>query len=336
MKNSKFTSREEKIKAVQAFKNGESVITLARIYQQERQTIYNWIKKFEKDPELTRVNGSGRKPKISQIDTKKLIKILMQPASKYGFETDLWNTTRIKILLKKEFRLEVSKMAVWRTLTAFKFSYKKVQKVYLEVDRKKQKAEIDKLVIDITEIVNKNKAILYFEDEANIQLSPVMGKTWAPRSEKVYHKVTSNRGSVAAISAISNDGRLLFNLFDKSKRFKAEDIINFLNEILKHHPNRHIVVVMDRAPCHTSKKVKSFTAEKKRLHVLYLPSRSPEFNPDEQVWGYLKNHCLKSHQETTIQGLKKLANKKLKLLAKDKRKLIGIFKGCENYSLYLK
>ena len=46
MKKSKYVSKEEKIKAVEAFYNGDTVITLARIYKQERQTIYNWIKKL--------------------------------------------------------------------------------------------------------------------------------------------------------------------------------------------------------------------------------------------------------------------------------------------------
>lgn len=279
------------------FFQGKIIITIARIYKQTRQTIYNWISAYEKNNSLERKAGSGRHSKISEANEKKLLNCLKKPASNFGFETDLWNTSRIQILLKKEFKVTASKMSIWRTLTAYEYSYKKVQKEYLEVDRSKQKVWAMDTVVKINKLVKKHRAILYFEDESNIQLSPTMGKTWAPIGKKVYHKVTSNRGSISAISALSNDGRLIFNLFDNGKRFNSDDIINFLQKMLAYHPRRHLVVVMDQARCHTSKKVKNFVEKSKRLHIFYLPPRSPEFNPDEQVWGHLKNHDLKSHKK---------------------------------------
>ena len=187
----------------------------------------------------------------------------------------------------------------------------------------------------IKRTVKKYRAILYFEDESNIALSPVMGKSWGPIGEKIVHKATGNRGSIAAISAISVDGRLIFNLFSGGKRFKSGDIIEFLRNMLAHHKTRHLVVVMDRASPHISKMTKAFIAKNKRLHVFHLPPRSPEFNPDEQVWAHLKNHDLKSHQETNLKGLKKLTRRKLLRLSRDQKKLLGIFKRCENASFYL-
>ena len=115
-----------------------------------------------------------------------------------------------------------------------------------------------------------------------------MGKSWGPVGETLSHKITGKRGSIAAISSISNDGKLIFNLFDNGKRFNSEDIVNFLEQMLKYHPRRHIVVVMDNAPCHKSNKTLDFIDSQKRLHVFFLPPRSPKLNPDEQVWGYLR------------------------------------------------
>ena len=61
---------------------------------------------------------------------------------------------------------------------------------------------------------------------------------------------------------------------------RANDLIRVT---LSNHKRRHLVVVMDQAPCHTSKMVKKFIESKKRLHVFFLPPKSPEYNPDEQV-----------------------------------------------------
>ena len=217
----------------------------------------------------------------------------------------------------------------------FEQSFKKVQKQYYETDVKAQEKWKEDVLVKIKNLIKKHRSILYFADESCIQLSPVMGKSWGPVGEKIIHKVTGNRGSISAISAISNDGRLIFNVFDGGKRFNSNDIINFLANMLKHHSRRHLVVVMDRATCHLSKKTKSFIKSQKKLHVFYLPARSPQLNPDEQVWAHLKNHELKSHQETTLKGLKKLTKKKLKNMSLDPKKIHGIFKRCDNSKLYL-
>ena len=175
--------------------------------------------------------------------------------------------------------------------------------------------------------MTRYNAILYFEDESCIQLSPVVAKTWGPIGEKIVRKRTGNRGSVSAISAISSRGSLIFNVYEGGKRFNSDDIVKFLKEMLKHHPRRHLVVIMDQAPCHKSKKVKLYTASQKRLHVFYLPPRSPGYNPDEKVWNHLKNQELKAHMERDIKGLKRLTNRKLKKMSLDEKLLKWIFLG---------
>jgi DDE superfamily endonuclease len=87
--------------------------------------------------------------------------------------------------------------------------------------------------------------------------------------ETLKRETVSDRGSVSAISAFSSSGQLLFNVHDGSKRFNSADIIKFLEDILKHHARRHLVVVMDQAKCHTAKKVKQFIDSQKRLNVFY-------------------------------------------------------------------
>ena len=103
-----------------------------------------------------------------------------------------------------------------------------------------------------------------------------MGVWWTPQV-----KCTGQRGSIATSSAISKSGHLVFNL--KRGRVNSYDVIDFLKQMLKQHRNRHLVVVMDRALTHHSKKVREFISSKKSLHVFYLPPRSPELNPDEKV-----------------------------------------------------
>ncbi|MGR3316892.1 MAG: transposase, partial [Candidatus Anammoxibacter sp.] len=88
------------------------------------------------------------------------------------------------------------------------------------------------------------------------------------------------------------------------KRIASDEIIEFLMQMLKHHKRRHLVVVMDKATPHTSKKTQAFIESRKRLHVFYLPSYSPDWNPDEKVWNHLKYQELKGHHAKTNEELK--------------------------------
>ena len=104
--------------------------------------------------------------------------------------------------------------------------------------------------------------------------------------------------------------------------------------MLNHHPRRHLVIVMDQAPCHTSKKTKKYIESKKRLHVFYLPPYSADLNPDEKVWNHLKNIELRDHQKQDSRELKKLVRKKLMKMSKSEDTIYGIFNRCTHSHLY--
>lgn len=316
----------EKIRAVKNYLAGEPVPTIARNIGRHRITIYKWVRIYKERKsfdDLKERARSGRPAKVEKKIINKIEKDLEKPASKFGFETDLWTCTRVHRQLAKKYKIKISRGHVWKILKDAGFSYQKPERRYYESDPKAQEEWIKKYLPKIKRVSREHRAILYFEDEASISLTPVMGKTWAKKGKTPLVKSTARRGNLSALSAISKSGYLLFNL--KRGRVNSDDVIAFLQQMLNHHKRRHLVVVMDRAPTHTSKKVKSFIKSQKRLHVFYLPPRSPELNPDEKVWNHLKNHELKGHQETNLAGLEKLSKKKLKKVSLDKNKVKGIF-----------
>lgn len=72
------------------------------------------------------------------------------------------------------------------------------------------RARLAKDVPIIRETVIKHRAILYFQDESNVSLTAFLGKTWAPCGKTPRSRVTGKRGSIAALSALSRRGHLLF------------------------------------------------------------------------------------------------------------------------------
>ena len=128
------------------------------------------------------------------------------------------------------------------------------------------------------------------------------------------------------MSAITGRGGLIFRLHEK--RITSVEIVDFLSQMLRHHPRRHLVVVMDQAPPHVSHKTMAFIETQRRMHVFHLPTYSPDWNPDEKVWNHLKHQELKGHQARTKDELRDLTEAKLVAMSQDPELLQGIFFRC--------
>lgn len=315
-------------RAVRAVQDGMSRQAVAAAYGVERTTLYRWMQKYEVDGEsgLERKAGSGRRRKLEELGEDELRALVLNGAQYFGYETDLWTVGRLRRVITEEFSIVLSKNTVWRRLRDAGLTYQKPEREYYEIDEEARKKWLQYEVPKIRRCVNKHRGILYFQDESNVSLTAFLGKTWAPCGETPKARVTGKRAGIAANSAISRSGRLLFRLLEK--RIASKEVIEFLGQMLKHHPRRHLVVVMDQAPPHTSKKTRAWIASQPRLHVFHLPKYSPDWNPDEKVWNHLKHQELASHQAKTKAELKELTRRKLQSMAKRPQLLRGLFFRC--------
>ena len=319
---------EMRRRAVDAFLDGMTKSDVAVAYGVDRKTVTRWVTRFEEGgyDTLGRRAGSGRPRKLEELTEDELLKIVLAGAGSFGFESDLWTVGRLRRVIADEFRIQVSKNTIWRRLRDAGLTYQKPEREYYEIDESVRKKWLQYEVPKIRRAVRKHRGILYFQDESNISLTAFLGKTWAPCGQTPKATVTGKRAGVAATSAISRTGQLLFRLLDK--RIASKEVIEFLGQMLRHHERRHLIVVMDRAPPHTSKKTKAWIDSQPRLHVFHLPAYSPDWNPDEKVWNYLKHTELASHQAKNKTELKQLARRKLQSMARRPALMRGIFFRC--------
>ena len=324
-KNSTF---EMRVRAVRAVLRGRSMADVADAYETDRSTVCRWVKRFQEGGEegLERRPTSGRPRTLEDLTENELRKIVLQPASNFGYESDLWTVGRLHAVIEEKYQICVSNDTIWRRLREAGLTYQKPERQYYELDEESRQDWLRTEVPKIRKTVEKYRAILYFQDEANVSLTAFLGKTWSPCGQTPKAKVTGKRGGVAAMSAVSRQGNLLFRLHNK--RIASPEVIDFLKQMLTHHNQRHLVVVMDQAPPHTSKKTKSYIDSQERLHVFHLPKYSPDWNPDEKVWNHLKHQELTRHQAKTKEELTKLARRKLQSMAKRPSLMRGIYYRC--------
>jgi transposase len=324
-----YSTFELRVRAVQAVSNGTPIAQVARAYGVDRTTVHRWLRRHQEaggDSGLQRRPVSGRPRKLTCISPYNLKRIVLAPASRFGFETDLWTVGRLHGVLMDRFDVEVSEDTVWRRLREAGLTWQTPEREYFQADPEERRRWQEETIPEIRETLRETGGILYCQDEASVCLTPLLGKTWSECGRPRKVKVTGNRASVSAMSALSPRGRLVFRLHQK--RIASAEVIDFLGQLLRHHPSRHVVVVMDRAPPHTSQLTMSYIYSQPRLHVFHLPAYSPDWNPDEKVWNHLKNHELKAHRAQTKEELYDLTEEKLEDMSRDSELLQGLYFRC--------
>jgi len=294
-----------RIQAIKLIKENKKVDEIAEFFGVTKDAVYKWIRKHKKKGiiGLKSKKAPGAKPKLAQEERKILVKLIMKPATEFGFIDPLWDCKRISKLIFYKLNKKLDYTNVWRLLQKMGISNQVPEKDSLEKDEKEVKRWIKEEWPKIQKHRRKWQAMLYFQDECGVSLIPVLGKTWAPKGKTPKVKVTGKRGCLIVTAAASTSGRLVFRI--EKERINAERHIEFLQQILNRHPNRKIIVVEDNAPVHKSKKVLDFVKQHKKRFALYkIPSYSPDLNFQEDVWRYLKHVKLKAHQAQSLPELK--------------------------------
>ena len=314
-----------RFQAIELRKKGWKVNKIAEAFGLNHGSVSHWFTKAGRNgrDSLRSKKAKGKEPKINPKERMQIIEWAKEDAREFGFSNPLWTCKQIKILIKKKFDKNLSISNVWELLRKANLTPKKPKREAFEKDKKAVKKWIKEEWLQIKEIVLRQQAMLYFQDEAGVSLIPYLRTTWSPKGETPTIKVTGKKGGVCVSSAISPAGRMIFRI--EKGRMTSETYIDFLAKIILQHPHRKIVVISDNAPIHTSKSVQSFAlSNKKRISLFYIPSYSPELNPDEHVWSYLKTYELAAHQAHNKKELRKIVDTEMRKIAK-KENLIQSF-----------
>jgi hypothetical protein len=223
-----------------------------------------------------------------------LFLFLKKPASERGYSTDLWSGPRIRYLIKRQFKINYHPKYMPRLLRSLGLELKFPERRALEQDPLSLREWKNNRFPEIMKIAKKKRALLFYEDESMISLIPYVGKTWSFPDRKPIVRVSGKpRQNVGITAAVNQQGRLYFELLKEKEKFTAQVFRRFLKKMIKLFPDRFIILIVDGAPIHSSGLVKKFEKENKKwLRIEILPSYSPELNPTEKCWRFLKTKKL--------------------------------------------
>lgn len=116
-----------------------------------------------------------------------------------------------------------------------------------------------------------------------------MVKTWAPTGETPTIQSKLNWNSLSIIAGLSSAGHIVQRTCKHP--VKALQVMEFFEHLLA-HISGNVTVVLNRAAIHRAKLVQAYIDTQPCLSVKYLPGYTPECNPVEWLWAYIKRHVL--------------------------------------------
>ena len=324
----KRSTREDfRILAVKRVEAGESPEEVIRSYGFHRSCIYTWLARYREGgyEALKTKKIPGRPTKLTGKQLKQLYEIITtKNPLQLHFEFALWTREMIKDVIKEKFNIKLSLVSVGRLLKKLGLSPQKpLRRAYQQNEKLVQKwLEVD--YPEIKRLAKANNADIYFGDEASVRSDYHSGTTWAPIGKTPVIETTGARFSINLISAITAKGSMRFMTINGN--LNSNTFIEFLKRLVYRAKNP-VYLIIDGHQVHKSKKVKQYVESKEgMLRLFYLPPYSPELNPDELVWSYLKHHNTGKKKIKNKDSLKRMVLKCLKSLQRMKDKVMSFFR----------
>lgn len=315
--------RQRGVASVQA---GQSPETVAAALGVNRVTIYGWLALYRNGgwSALEAGKRGGRSPKLDG----KALKWIFDTVTKKNplqlkFTFALWTSKMVGEVIRSKFGVSLSKASVCRLLGQLGLTPQRpVWRAY------QQRSEDVKHWLEseyprIRSLARKNRAQLFFGDEAGVRSDHHAGTTWAERGKTPVVSSTGARFGLNIISAVSAQGE--FRFMTVPGRVNSGVFITFLKRLV-HGAERPVYLIVDSHSAHRSKAVETFVQSLKgRLRLFYLPPYSPELNPDEAAWNDLKNNGLGRQSIAGADDLKAKTISFLAFLAKSPERVRGYF-----------
>lgn len=182
-------------------------------------------------------------------------------------EFALWSRAAVKELIERECQVTLHLRSVGKYLARWGFTPQKPIKRAYEQSPQAVRTWLDETYPGIAERAQSEGAEIHWGDETALVNTDVRGRSCAPKGKARWMIIDGN--------------------------FNHEKLIEFF-EALVADSKRKVFLILDNLGVHHCKPVKKWLADHSdEMEVFYLPSYSPELNPEERLNADLK-HVIRS------------------------------------------
>ena len=294
LRNAKKEEKEAlRLVAIKLHKQKKSQKEISILLNIHKNTIYKWVKRYKndgikglKDQKQGHDEGIGRLLSAKQEkEIRDMIIDKMPEQLKLPF--GLWTRKAIVELVKRQYNIKIAIRTMGTYLKRWGFSPQKPKKRAYEQNSKSVQKWLTENYPVIVKKAKAENAEIHWGDETRIRNTSQYGRSYAPIGHTPTKTTMAKRISLNMISTVTNQGKVRFMTYNGT--MNAQRFIVFLKRLIK-GANKKIFLILDNLRVHHSKLVKQWIDENSdKIELFYLPSYSPEINPDEYLNNDLKS-----------------------------------------------
>ena len=315
--------------AIKLFEQGVKRRVIATSLDVSYLIVCRWIRLWKKGGSDALTMGKrGRRPveqrKLTEVQEGVLKEVLLnQNPEQNGLPYALWSRKAIQEVIWKMWRVRIAIRTISDYMKRWEFTPQKPLKRAYQQSRKQVQKWLDETYPAIKKKARQQNGEICWGDETGVKNQCQHHRGYAPKGKTPVVDVSSKRFSINMISSVSNRGDIRFMLY--RDKMTAKILIKFMKRLIK-DAGKKVFLILDNLKVHHAHVVQKWLAKHQdQIEVHYLPSYSPELNPDEYLNCDLKTGIKASSAAKSQSELEKKVIKHMRMLQKKPDRVIKYF-----------
>jgi transposase len=261
---------------------------------------------------------------FNQTQAKEIQQLICDKSpDQYKLDFALWTRKAVQGLIHQRFKIVMPVRTVGDYLKRWGFTPQKPAKRAYEQQPVAVKKWLDEEYPVIAQKAKVEQADIYWGDETGVRNDCQHGRSYAPKGQTPVLRLPAKRVSLNMISALSNQGKVRFMIYKENMTYQV--LITFMQRLVKDAP-RKVFLILDNLKVHHANKVQEWLLEhNSQIEVFYLPSYSPELNPDEYLNCDLKDGVHSAPPSRSDKTLRERVTSHMRKLQKLPQRVVKYF-----------
>lgn len=199
-----------------------------------------------------------------------------------------WTWKGVRQYIQEQFQVLLSSRTCLNYLHRLGFALKRPKKRLVKANAEKRKEFVYEYGA-LRREARAGKAKIFFVDEAHFRADVELRSQWVLRGEPALVDSSSPRMAEKATyySAVCLEtGEVEVMAIEGNSN--AETSVAFLRQLREKFPGL-LIVIWDNGPAHRGEAIRTYLKTPSlQLRLVALPAYSPDFNPDEAIWEWVR------------------------------------------------
>ena len=291
---------------------GWSRSEVAEVFECHPRTVRRWDQRYREDgvAGLEDRPGRGRRPKLTRAMKSQLEQWLQAATSGAAEAFTFWTVVRLTVELTTTFGVQLSEATIRRTLHRLDYVWRRPRLCAAADDPAKEQR-----LQEIAATLEKGKEgeLVFYQDETTVRLLPLIRSMWMKVGQQLRVTVPANWNRAFSVFLALNPltGAFVYELLE---RHNGQAFLTFLEKLVATYPGQAIHLILDNARYHNCHLVQEWLNLHPQVHPVWLPKRSPQLNPVEDLWRWLKPAIAANRTHHDLEPLRQACRAELNAL----------------------